>query len=137
MLTRPLVEAGVRLWAIEPDLVWADRLRSLVDTLDATDRVRIIETDVRRLRFPREPYRVVANPPFGLTTELLAMLLDRPERGPSEQTWCSRRRSPAGMQRRRPSHCGPRGGLRGGNSNSASRSAGTRSDLARRSMRRC
>jgi len=82
MLTRPLVEAGVRLWAIERDLVWADRLRSLVDTLDATDRVRIIETDVRRLRFPREPYRVVANPPFGLTTELLAMLLDRPERGP-------------------------------------------------------
>ena len=82
MLTRPLVDAGVRVWAIERDLVWADRLRSLIATLDATDRVRIIETDVRRLRFPREPYRVVANPPFGLTTELLATLLDRPERGP-------------------------------------------------------
>ena len=26
---------------------------------------------------------MVANPPFGLTTELLSMLLDRPERGPT------------------------------------------------------
>jgi 23S rRNA (adenine-N6)-dimethyltransferase len=28
------------------------------------------------------PYRVVANPPFGLTTEILSMLLDDPDRGP-------------------------------------------------------
>jgi 23S rRNA (adenine-N6)-dimethyltransferase len=82
VLTRRIIDAGARVWAVERDHVWADRLRSLVDDLAAGDRVRVIETDARRLRLPREPYHVAANPPFGLTTDLLAMLLDRPERGP-------------------------------------------------------
>jgi 23S rRNA (adenine-N6)-dimethyltransferase len=42
----------------------------------------VIAADLRNLRLPREPYRVIANPPFGLTTDVLAKLLDRPERGP-------------------------------------------------------
>jgi 23S rRNA (adenine-N6)-dimethyltransferase len=31
---------------------------------------------------PREPFRVVANPPFAITTQLLARLLDDPVQGP-------------------------------------------------------
>jgi 23S rRNA (adenine-N6)-dimethyltransferase len=81
-LTCPLVAAGVRLWAIEPDPVWARQLRERLRTVGAGERVRVIETDVRRLALPNEPYRIVANPPFGITTELLALLLDRPRRGP-------------------------------------------------------
>lgn len=81
-LTHPIVAEGVRVWAIEPDPVWARRLRDRLRTVGSEERVRVIETDVRRLALPNEPYRVVANPPFGITTELLALLLDRPRRGP-------------------------------------------------------
>ena len=82
-LTRPLAATGATVWAVESDPVWAERLRTTLGTGDLASRVRVIPTDFRRLRLPKDPYRVVANPPFGLTTELLAMLLDRPERGPT------------------------------------------------------
>ena len=81
-LTRPIAATGVRVWAVEPDPVWAARLRDRLHAVGSGEGVRVIETDVRRLALPHEPYRVVANPPFGITTELLALLLDRPRRGP-------------------------------------------------------
>ncbi|MET0908212.1 MAG: rRNA adenine N-6-methyltransferase family protein [Ilumatobacteraceae bacterium] len=81
-LTWPLAGTGATVWAVESDPVWSDRLRAAIDAA-STHRVRVIPTDLRRLRLPKEPYRVVANPPFGLTTELLRLLLDRPERGPT------------------------------------------------------
>ncbi len=81
-LTRPLAATGATVWAVESDPAWAARLRTTLDAESAAGRVRVIETDIRRLRLPKDPYRVVANPPFGITTELLALLLDRPERGP-------------------------------------------------------
>jgi 23S rRNA (adenine-N6)-dimethyltransferase len=77
-LTWPLAATGAEVWAVESDPVWAERLRARRE-----GRVRVIPTDLRRLRCPKDPYRVVANPPFGLTTELLGMLLDRPDRGPT------------------------------------------------------
>ena len=40
--------------------------------------VEVIEGDAARIRLPREPFRVVANPPFDRTTDLLRMLLDDP-----------------------------------------------------------
>ena len=82
-LTRAIAATGATVWAVEPDPVWADRLRTEFVVGSRDGRVRVIETDLRRLRFPRDPYRVVANPPFGVTTELLGLLLDRPERGPT------------------------------------------------------
>ena len=78
-LARPI---AVRVWAVEPDPVWAARLRDRLHAVGSGEGVRVIETDVRRLTLPKERYRVVANPPFGITTELLALLLDRPRRGP-------------------------------------------------------
>ena len=81
-LTHELVAAGAEVWAVERDPVWAQRLRSGLRRRGTEDRVRVIEADLRRLRLPRTPFRVVANPPFGLTTEVLAMLLDDPARGP-------------------------------------------------------
>ena len=80
-LTLPLLDAGAEVWAVERDPVWSKRLRqSLVSGVHASSRV--IETDLRRLRLPRTPFRVVANPPFGLTTEILTRLLDAPDEGP-------------------------------------------------------
>lgn len=79
-LTRGLLDAGARVWAVEIDPTWVERLRVSVEARHAN--VRVIASDLRNLRMPREPYRVVANPPFGLTTETLAKLLDHPDRGP-------------------------------------------------------
>lgn len=81
-LTRPLLDAGVEVWAVERDPVWSKRLRDQIEAGRGVVGARIIEADLRRLRWPRAPYRVVANPPFGLTTEILATLLDTPDRGP-------------------------------------------------------
>ena len=81
-LTLPLLRTGATVWAVERDPDWAERLRRRVRAGGAADRCRIIETDIGRFRPPRVPYRVIANPPFGATTAILAALLDRPERGP-------------------------------------------------------
>jgi 23S rRNA (adenine-N6)-dimethyltransferase len=81
-LTGPLARAarplGVEVWAVEADPHWADRLDRTVGRLG----VRVINTDLRSLRLPADPYVVLANLPFGATTDSLALLLDRPDRGP-------------------------------------------------------
>lgn len=77
-----LARSGAFVWAVEPDPVWFDRLVANVDGAGVADRVHLLCTTLERLRLPRQPYRVVANPPFGLTTELLGRLLDHPARGP-------------------------------------------------------
>lgn len=79
-LTDSLVAAGVRVVAVERDRQLAERLRSRYADVD---RVRVITCDVRRFRWPRDPYRVVGNVPFGLTSDILDALLDDPDRGPS------------------------------------------------------
>lgn len=81
-LTLPLLGAGVEVWAVERDPVWSKRLRQIMETRGAHGTSRVIEADLRRLRLPPAPFRVVANPPFGLTTEILTRLLDAPDRGP-------------------------------------------------------
>ncbi len=81
-LTLPLARAGAEVWAVEVDPGWAARLTAAARRAGLGGIVRVIETDLRRFRLPRRPYRVVANPPFGLTTEVLGLLLDDPARGP-------------------------------------------------------
>ncbi|MGN6695427.1 MAG: rRNA adenine N(6)-methyltransferase family protein [Aquihabitans sp.] len=69
-LTRPLVERGAKVIAIErhPDRV--DALRRAFD-----GRLRVVRADAADLRLPRRPFHVVANPPYGITTDLLTRLL--------------------------------------------------------------
>lgn len=81
-LTLPLASTGARVLAIERDPVWATKLReSLEDSRDG-ERVEVVEADFRDVPLPTEPYRVFSSPPFGLSTTLLAHLLDEPDRGP-------------------------------------------------------
>jgi 23S rRNA (adenine-N6)-dimethyltransferase len=82
-LTFPLARTGATVWAVEPDPNWASLLAAQVSEQGLADRVRVIRTTVERLRFPSGPYRVVANPPFGRTTTLLTLLLDRPLTAPN------------------------------------------------------
>ena len=81
-LTIPLAQAGAQLVAVEPDPVWMQRLAESVARTGLEHRVRIVPTDFESMRLPTGRYRVVANPPFALTTVLLARLLDDPTHGP-------------------------------------------------------
>lgn len=82
-LTVELARSGAVVWAVEPDPDWHDRLGDAVATAGVGDRVRRIRTTFERLQLPRHPYRVVANPPFGITTDLLSRLLEQPARWPT------------------------------------------------------
>lgn len=81
-LTLPLAATGVRVVAVESDAVWVQRLRRRVAAAGLAGHVDVVHGDLRHVRLPRQPYRVVASPPFSLTTALLSRLLDEPERGP-------------------------------------------------------
>jgi 23S rRNA (adenine-N6)-dimethyltransferase len=75
-LTARLVEAGAHVVAVELHPARAARLRARF----ADAPVRIVQADAATLRLPRRPFRVVANPPFGLTTQIIRRLL-----GPGSQ----------------------------------------------------
>ena len=74
-LTRELVRAGARVQAIELDPRQADQLRRRFAGCRA---VTVVEGDALRVPLPQEPFRVVANVPFGRTTAILRRLLDDP-----------------------------------------------------------
>ncbi|GGF32867.1 23S rRNA (adenine(2058)-N(6))-methyltransferase Erm(41) [Marmoricola endophyticus] len=69
-LTRPLLDSGARVLAVERHPGRADRLRRRFGA-DLT----VLETDLRDLRLPRRPFRVVAAPPYLLTSALVRRLL--------------------------------------------------------------
>jgi 23S rRNA (adenine-N6)-dimethyltransferase len=70
-LTGPLVRAGARVIAVELHPGRAARLRDRF----ASQPVQVLQTDLTRVRLPREPYRVVANPPYAVSAALLRRLL--------------------------------------------------------------
>jgi 23S rRNA (adenine-N6)-dimethyltransferase len=69
-LTAPLVEAGARVVAIELHPRRAAELRSRFG-----HRITVVQADAADLRLPTRPFRVVANPPFAITTALLRRLV--------------------------------------------------------------
>jgi 23S rRNA (adenine-N6)-dimethyltransferase len=69
-LTRHLVEAGARVVAVELHPKRVEWLRR-----EFGDRVTVVRADAADLRLPRRPFRVVANPPYAITTALLRRLL--------------------------------------------------------------
>ena len=70
-ITRPLVAAGARVVAVELHPKRAAMLRDRF----AGAGVTVVRADAADLRLPRRPFRVVANPPFAITTSLLRRLL--------------------------------------------------------------
>jgi 23S rRNA (adenine-N6)-dimethyltransferase len=70
-LTAPLVGAGARVVAVELHVGRAAALRRRF----GDEPVVVVPVDGRDLRLPRQPFRVVANPPFAITTALLRRLL--------------------------------------------------------------
>jgi 23S rRNA (adenine-N6)-dimethyltransferase len=70
-LTAALVAAGARVIAVE---LHPQRLAVLRQRF-ASDRVTVVRADAADLRLPRRPFRVVANPPFALTSQVLRRLV--------------------------------------------------------------
>lgn len=70
-LTVPLIALGARVIAIEADDQLARTLMSKVDAI-------VVRGNFLDFPLPAEPYRVMANVPFSITTALLRKLLDQP-----------------------------------------------------------
>ena len=68
-LTGPLVRAGARVVAVELHPGRAAVLRQRFP------QVTVVQADAVSLRLPSRPFRVVANPPYGITADLLHLLL--------------------------------------------------------------
>lgn len=71
-LTRPLLDRGAQVVAVELDPRWAGALRR---DLGRRRDVEVVQGDALEVPFPTAPFRVVSNPPFGVTTSLLRRLL--------------------------------------------------------------
>lgn len=75
-LTACLVQAGARVVAVELN---AGRRRRLAERF-AGSPVTVVAGDLATVPLPARPFRVVANPPFGLSTDLVHRLLSRDSR---------------------------------------------------------
>ncbi len=70
-LTAPLVQAGARVLAVELHDGRAAALRDRFADADVT----VLPLDLADLRLPTRPFRVVANPPFGGSGDLVRTLM--------------------------------------------------------------
>ena len=75
-LAAPLLAAGARVIAVELHPRRADRLRKRF----ADTALRVVEGDLLTVPLPKRPFRVVAAPPYGLSTPLLRRLTARDSR---------------------------------------------------------
>ena len=64
-LTAHLVRAGARVIAVELSSRRAEALRQRFPG------ITVLEADATEIRLPGRPYRVVANPPYGISADLL------------------------------------------------------------------
>ncbi|WP_280452759.1 23S ribosomal RNA methyltransferase Erm [Nocardia cyriacigeorgica] len=72
MLTQQLLDHGYRVIAYEKDRYYARRLR----TRYAQDpRIRVVHNDFRGTKAPSGPFAVIANIPFGISTDILRWCL--------------------------------------------------------------
>lgn len=70
-LTGPLLDTGAQVLAVELHERRAAGLRERF----ADRGLRVVRCDLRELRLPRRPFRVVASPPYALSTALVQLLL--------------------------------------------------------------
>lgn len=71
-LTFPIAEQAGKVIAAEID---ADFVASLRAKAEGRPHIHIVHADIRRMRLPAEPFCVVANIPFSITTAILDKLL--------------------------------------------------------------
>ena len=69
-LTAPLLAVGAHVIAVE-----LNPRRATILNARFADRLTVVKADIRGLRLPRRAFRVVASPPYAVSTDLLALLL--------------------------------------------------------------
>lgn len=74
-LTQALSEKAKKVFAVEYDNKFVDILeRKFINS----PNTKVIHQDILRIHFPKEPFTVVSNIPFSITTPVMKMLLSRP-----------------------------------------------------------
>jgi 23S rRNA (adenine-N6)-dimethyltransferase len=71
VLTAELIQRGARVIAVELHPARARRLRTRFAGLPVT----VVDADAVSMRLPRRPFRVVASPPYAISSPLLRLLL--------------------------------------------------------------
>ncbi|MCC5905081.1 MAG: 23S ribosomal RNA methyltransferase Erm [Balneolaceae bacterium] len=74
-LTLPLSGKAARVLAIEQDARLACMLKEL---FSKKENVTILEGDFRKVPVPDEPFKVVSNIPYAITTDIFGRLMDSP-----------------------------------------------------------
>lgn len=83
-LTLAAAAAGADVLAVERDSTWSARLRERAHATGLQRRIQVVRGDLRTVDLPvGDQWRVIANPPFELTTALLRRLLDDPTHAPA------------------------------------------------------
>ena len=82
-LTFACAAVGARVIAIERDQAVVRQLMHRATTHRLAARIDVVAADFLQWPMPQQPFRVIANPPFGLTTPILDRLLSDPETGPA------------------------------------------------------
>lgn len=84
-LSLALLTVGAEVIAVEADDSWVDELCARRQSLpfDQRQRFEIAHGGIEQFIFPSTPFRVVANPPFGMSTAVLRLLLDDVANGPT------------------------------------------------------
>ena len=75
MLTGQLAKEARKVMAVEYDPRWFSHLK---ERFSHDENVRVVHEDALRMKLPSQPFRVVANVPFYITTSILHRLLDDP-----------------------------------------------------------
>jgi 23S rRNA (adenine-N6)-dimethyltransferase len=79
MLTRQLAKEAREVMAVEYDPRWVSHLKA---RFSQYENVKVVHEDALRMELPSQPFRVVANVPFHITTSILHRLLDDPNTPP-------------------------------------------------------
>lgn len=83
VLTEELLKAGARVRTIEFDGRVIPLLKAYVGAAQWDDKLEIIEGNALDVPFPDEPYKVIANIPYHITSPLLRHMFLESPRGPS------------------------------------------------------
>ncbi len=75
MITRALSKRARKVLAVEYDPFWVTQLKQ---TFSANENVTVVAGDALSVDLPNEPFRIVANVPFHISTSILHKLLDDP-----------------------------------------------------------
>lgn len=86
VLTEALLDAGARVTAIEYDERVIPLLTAFVDAGRRGDSLTIVEGNALHVAFPTDPYKIVANIPYHITSPLLRHAFLESPRPPSSMT---------------------------------------------------